>query len=68
MSLVDTVGSLAVASRGHYMTGVSTGERTTPIVCDYLGLTTLSKTSLLRSFGRVAQLELPSLRRAWSLD
>ena len=26
MSLVDTVGSLAIASRGHQMTGVSVGE------------------------------------------
>jgi hypothetical protein len=26
MSLVDTVGSLAIASHGHQMTGVSVGE------------------------------------------
>lgn len=28
MSLTDTIGSLAVASKGHYMTGVSTDVST----------------------------------------
>jgi acyl-coenzyme A thioesterase 13 len=38
MSIVDTVGSLAIASRGHFMTGVSTGEkhRSLPLIQPWL--------------------------------